>query len=61
MNGATIDKYIELPSVNQQLEQLQQITHLMQFQMRMPVNQFQTKEEAYESAGCDHRAPAYLF
>ena len=61
MNGATIDKNIEWPSVNQHLEQLQQITRLMQFQMRMPVNQIQTKEEAYESAGCDHRAPAYLF
>lgn len=43
------------------LDRIQQISRLMQFQARMPVSPFMTKDKAYEIAGCDPRASLDLF
>lgn len=44
-----------------QIEQLQRIFDLMQFQSRMPPNAFMTRDEAYDSIGCSPRSSLYIF
>lgn len=52
---------MEMPSVGKQLDRLQQISRLMQFQARMPVNPFMTRDQAYKSVGCDPWASPYIY
>lgn len=44
-----------------QIDDITRISVLMQFQARMPICSFMTKDEAYKRAGCDPRAAMFIF